>query len=152
MVTGIPLATHKKKLRKKCAKYGPVEELSYPVETEEEGAEEATAHVMYKDYKDARKAVKGLNGLKLEGAINPLGAVLMSKEGKTVSKQTLMKSRLIVRNLSFQCHAKDIQKAFSQHGEVQEVHIPRKPNGHMLGYAFVQFTSYFDAARALEGQ
>ena len=129
-----------------------MEELSYPVETEEEGAEQATAHVMYKDYKDARKAEKGLKGLTLDGAVNPLEAVLMSKEGKTISKRTLVKSRLIVRNLSFQCHARDIEKVFSRHGEVQEVHVPRKPNGHMLGYAFVQFTSYFDAARALEGQ
>ena len=161
VVTGIPDDTRKSKLRKKCAKYGPLEEFLYPVATTEEEETEAAedkgvngkiAHVTYKSYTDARKAMRGLEGLKLDGAVNPLAAVLMSREGKTVSKVTLAKSRVIVRNLSFDCHSRDLQKVFSQYGKVQEVHIPRKPNGYMRGYAFVQFTSYFDAAKALEGQ
>ena len=171
MVTGIPPKTHRRVLRKKCGKYGPVEELSYPVATDistETDVAVATdiaiatkgggvceglvAHVTYKDCQDARKAARVLEGLKLPGAVNPLRAVLMSREGKSASKKTLKKSRLIVRNLSFQCHAEELRRVFSKYGEVAEVHIPRKPNGHMLGYGFVQFMSYFDAARALKGE
>ena len=127
----------------------------YPLETPQDDEAERVngliANVTYKNYTDARKAVKALEGLKLNGSDNPLAAVLMSKEGKTASKATLAKSRLIVRNISFEVGSKDLQELFSQYGRVHDVHIPRKPNGHMRGYAFVQFTSYFDAAKALEG-
>ena len=156
MVTGIPESVHKSKLRKKCSKYGPLEEFVYPVATIEEqqveGINGKIAHVTYKNYADAHKAAIALKGLKLDGASNPLEAVLMSKEGKAPSKITLAKSRLIVRNLSFEVKSGDLKKLFSRYGSVQEVHIPRKPNGHMRGYAFVQFTSYFEAAKALEGE
>ena len=171
VVTGIPPTTHRTTLRKKCGKYGPVEEFLYPVATDVTtktevamatdvaiategggGCEGLTAHITYKDCKDARKAAKGLEGLKLPSTVNPLRAVLMSREGKIVSKKTLRKSRLIMRNLSFQCHAKELEAIFSRYGDVTEVHIPRKPNGNMLGYGFIQFTSYFDAARALKGE
>ena len=156
MVTGIPEDTRKSMLRKKCAKYGPLEGFEYPVatmekETKDEEVNGKIAHVIYKNYADARKAITGLNGLKLESTVNPLSAMLMSKEGKVVSKVTLAKSRLIVRNLSFSVKLKDLLKLFSPYGNVREVHIPRKPNGYMRGYAFVQFTAYFDAAKAIEG-
>lgn len=155
VVTGVPRTLPRGKLRKKCSKYGPLEEFVYPVATTEEdeveGVKEGKAHVTYVNYADARKAVAGLKGLKFSATDNPLATVLMSREGKTVSKATLTKSRLIVRNISFSVTSKDLLKMFGRYGNVQEVHIPRKPNGYMRGFAFVQFTSYFDAARALEG-
>ena len=154
VVTGIPENVHKTKLRKKCSKYGPLENFEYPVpsvEDGEEGVNGLIAHVTYKNYTDARKVVKALKGLKFGEGVNPLEAVLMSKEGKTVSKLTLAKSRLIVRNISFGVTSEDLQSVFCRYGDVREVHIPRKPNGHMRGFAFVQFSSYFNAAKALEG-
>ena len=156
MVTGVPEETRKSMLRKKCSKYGPIEGFEYPVatmeqETKDEEVNGKIAHVIYKNYADARKAVTGLNGLKLESTVNPLSAMLMSKEGKIVSKATLAKSRLIIRNLSFSVKSKDLLKLFSPYGNIREIHIPRKPNGFMRGYAFVQFTAYFDAAKAVEG-
>ena len=85
----------------------------------------------FESYKDARCAVEGLNGATHRGTA--LAAVLLSRENKQVSKKTLRKSRLIVRNLSFLRSEEDVRKVFSAFGEVTEVHIPRKPNGHMLG-------------------
>ena len=154
VVTGIPLSLHKSKLRKKCSKYGPLEDFVCPVAADEDGEEAVNglkAHVTYKKHINARKAIKGLKGLSFGDAVNPLSAVLMSKEGKAVSKGTLAKARLIIRNISFDVSSEDLMEAFSRHGNVREVHIPRKPNGQMRGFAFVQFTSYFDAASALEG-
>jgi len=43
----------------------------------------------------------------------------------------------IVRNLSFQCSEGELRTLFSAFVEVVEVHIPRKPNGHMLGEILV---------------
>ena len=148
---------YRSKLRKKCSKYGPLEDFVYPVATEgaeTEGVNGLIAHVTYKKHPDARKATKALEGLiKLGGdIINPLQAVLMSKEGKAPSKATLVKSRLIVRNVSFDVTSDDLQKLFGRYGNIHEVHIPRKPNGQMRGFAFVQFMSYFEAAKALEGK
>ena len=155
MVTRIAPSIYERKLRRKFSKYGPLENVYFPVAMEKEGVErvkERTAQVTYKNHQDARKAVKGLEGLTMDGAVNPLKAVLMSREGKEVSKTTLAKSRLIIRNLSFQCQTQDVEQIFSQYGAVRDVHIPKKPNGKMLGYAFVQYTSYFDAAKALKGK
>ena len=153
VVTGVPQNLPRSKLRKKCSKYGPIEEFVYPVATAEEdgteGVNRSIAHVIYKNYGDARKAVAGLNGLKFRHDDNPVATVLMSREGKTVSKVTLAKSRLIVRNIGFNVTSRDLQKLFGCYGNVQEVHMPRKPNGHMRGFAFVQFDSYFDAEKAL---
>ena len=155
VVTGVPPGLPKGKLRRKFSKYGPLEEFVYPVATTEhsgEGDNGAKAQVTYVNYADARKAVVGLQGSKFSSSgNNSFAAVLMSKEGKTVSKATLVKSRLIVRNIGFSVTSKDIGKVFGRYGNIKEIHIPRKPNGYMRGFAFVQFTSYFDAKRALEG-
>ena len=78
-----------------------------------------------------------------------LSAVLLSKENKAISSKTLKKSQLIVRNLSFSCTEEDLRSVFSRFGTLSDVRVPRKPNGRMLGFAFVQFTSYFDAMNAL---
>ena len=155
VVTGVPQNLPRSKLRRKCSKYGPLREFVYPVATAgEDGAEgvnRSVAHVIYVNYTDARKAVAALEGLKFRSSDNPLAAVLMSREGKTVSKTTLAKSRLIVRNISFDVTPDDLRKVFGRYGNILEVHIPRKPNGYMRGYGFVQFTSYFEAVRGLEG-
>ncbi|CAI8032101.1 Uncharacterized RNA-binding protein C4F6.14 [Geodia barretti] len=155
VVTEVPPRLPKGKLRKKCSKYGPLEEFVYPVATAEgdsvEGVNGSKAHVTYVNYADARKAVAGLKRLKLSESDNPLVAALMTREGKTVSKATLAKSRLIVRNISFTVTPKDLCNVFGRYGDVRAVHIPRKPNGYMRGFAFVQFASYFEAARAVEG-
>ena len=127
VLTHLPASTSEKWLRKKCKKFGAIEHFQYPVPNREV----PTAFVTFESYKDARCAVEGLNGATHRGTA--LAAVLLSRENKQVSKKTLRKSRLIVRNLSFLCSKEDVRKVFSAFGEVTEVHIPRKPNGHMLG-------------------
>ena len=107
-------------LRKKCERFGEVVSLLYPVPEREE----PTAFVTYQTHRQARQAVERLANE---------GAVLLSKENKSISDKSLKKSRLIVRNLSFKCNEEDIRKVFERFGELVEVHIPHKPNGHMFG-------------------
>ena len=145
VLKNLPECITEKKILKKCINFGTVKSVSFPVA----GREVPTAFVTFQEYKEAKKAVCSLNGTNYKGAT--LEAVLLSKEGKQVSKKTLKKSRLIVRNLSFKCSEDDVKKAFSHFGQVIEVHIPRKANGAMLGYGFVQFASYMAASRAVEG-
>lgn len=134
-------------IRKKCRKIGTVEKVTYPIE----GREEPTAFVIFQSHKDAREATKKLNGKIFKG--NVIEVFLLSREGKTPSQKSLKKSKVIIRNLSFKCKEDDIRKFFSQYGQVTEVHIPIKLEGkrkRSLGFGFVQFSSVFEAAKAIK--
>nr|XP_048678025.1 RNA-binding protein 28 isoform X1 [Caretta caretta] len=61
------------------------------------------------------------------------------------------KARLIIRNLSFKCSDDDLKAVFSPFGAVLEVNIPRKADGKMRGFAFVQFKNILQAGKALKG-
>lgn len=134
VISNLPEGKVLKKLKKECEKFGQVESLEFPIP---EG-EIPSAYVTFSTHKEARLAVQQINGqtLRLGDAESAVSAQLLSREGKAVSKKSLKKSRLIVRNLSFKCSEADVRKVFEKYGELLEVHIPRKPNGHMLGYAY----------------
>uniref|UniRef100_A0A8D2AYH0 RNA-binding protein 28 n=1 Tax=Sciurus vulgaris TaxID=55149 RepID=A0A8D2AYH0_SCIVU len=72
---------------------------------------------------------------------------LKPKKAKVADK----KARLIIRNLSFKCSEDDLKTIFAQFGAVLEVNIPRKPDGKMRGFAFVQFKNLLEAGKALKG-
>ncbi|XP_025030357.1 RNA-binding protein 28-like [Python bivittatus] len=61
------------------------------------------------------------------------------------------KARLIVRNLSFKCTEDDLKSAFAPFGTVLEATLPRKPDGKLRGFAFVQFRNVLEAGKALKG-
>ncbi|KAF0877782.1 RBM28 protein, partial [Crocuta crocuta] len=71
---------------------------------------------------------------------------LKPKKPKVADK----KARLIIRNLSFKCSEDDLKTVFAQYGAVLEVNIPRKPDGKMRGFAFVQFKNLLEAGKALK--
>nr|KAF6419286.1 RNA binding motif protein 28 [Rousettus aegyptiacus] len=68
------------------------------------------------------------------------------KKAKAADK----KARLIIRNLSFKCSEDDLKTIFAQYGAVLEVNIPRKPDGKMRGFAFIQFKNLLEAGKALK--
>uniref|UniRef100_A0A7N9D578 RNA-binding protein 28 n=1 Tax=Macaca fascicularis TaxID=9541 RepID=A0A7N9D578_MACFA len=70
-----------------------------------------------------------------------------AKKAKVADK----KARLIIRNLSFKCSEEDLKTVFAQFGAILEVNIPRKPDGKMRGFAFVQFKNLLEAGKALRG-
>ncbi|XP_054971347.1 RNA-binding protein 28 isoform X4 [Pan paniscus] len=70
-----------------------------------------------------------------------------AKKAKVADK----KARLIIRNLSFKCSEDDLKTVFAQFGAVLEVNIPRKPDGKMRGFGFVQFKNLLEAGKALKG-
>ena len=134
VLSGLPeVGMTEKILRKECERIGKVESIQYPVP----GREIPSAYITYSTHKEARVAVGRLNGRSFGGEdaadSAEMTAQLLSREGKSVSKKSLKKSRLIVRNLSFKCSEDDVRRAFEKYGRLLEVHIPRKPNGHMLG-------------------
>ena len=129
VVGNLPGETELERLKKTCEQVGKVETLNFPIPEQDT----PTAYVTYSTHKEARLAVSRLNGVSFGLSEAKLSVQLLSREGKKVSKKALKKSRLIVRNLSFKCSEADVRKVFGKYGELVEVHIPRKPNGHMLG-------------------
>uniref|UniRef100_A0A8B9Q090 RNA binding motif protein 28 n=1 Tax=Apteryx owenii TaxID=8824 RepID=A0A8B9Q090_APTOW len=57
----------------------------------------------------------------------------------------------VISPVSPQCSEDDLKSLFSPFGTVLEVNIPRKPDGKMRGFAFVQFRNMLEAAKALKG-
>ncbi|XP_048409881.1 RNA-binding protein 28 isoform X2 [Stegostoma tigrinum] len=112
---------------------------------------------------DARKALKEAkfyDGQKLSVSLAKkklLGKKAATKEASKANtkqqaqKKLQRKARLIVRNLSFKCSEDDLKTLFSQYGTVLEVHIPRKEDGKMRGFAFVQLKNLLEAGKALKG-
>lgn len=143
VITGLADDVTEKRIRVRCRKIGNIDSIEYPVP----GREKDVAYVTFMKHKDARLAVKQLNNKIFQGA--NINVVLLSREGKVTTKSSLKKSRLIVRNISFKCKEDDLKDVFSLHGKVIDIHLPRKSNGQMLGYAFVQYTSYFEAVKAM---
>ncbi|XP_072945579.1 RNA-binding protein 28 [Epargyreus clarus] len=59
-------------------------------------------------------------------------------------------ARLIVRNISFKATEETLKEHFEPYGVVQEVNLLKKPNGKLVGCAFVHFKNVPMAAKALE--
>uniref|UniRef100_A0A452QSA1 RNA-binding protein 28 n=1 Tax=Ursus americanus TaxID=9643 RepID=A0A452QSA1_URSAM len=89
---------------------------------------------------------KQRNKSKEKGENEPPEKELKPKKPKVADK----KARLIIRNLSFKCSEDDLKTVFAQYGAVLEVNIPRKPDGKMRGFAFVQFRNLLEAGKALK--
>ncbi len=130
VLSNLPEDGKGRRIRHRCEKYGDVEDVTYPISSDQP----SVAHVTFSSHKCARFAVEDLRGSKYKKTSEEvLSAVLLSKENKSVSAKTLNKSRVLVRNISFKCDEEDIKEVFEKFGDIQNVHIPRKQNGYMLG-------------------
>ncbi|CAL8263648.1 unnamed protein product [Merluccius merluccius] len=65
-------------------------------------------------------------------------------------RKSALKSKLIVRNLSFKCSEGDLKETFAEFGTVLETKIPLKPDGKMRGFGFVLFKNMSGAGKALK--
>src|SRR5574342_469911 len=63
----------------------------------------------------------------------------------------MMSSKVFVGNLDFNTTRAEVQTLFSQIGEIKDVFLPTdRESGRPRGFAFVEFTSDDDAAKAIE--
>uniref|UniRef100_A0AAQ5YYY2 RRM domain-containing protein n=1 Tax=Amphiprion ocellaris TaxID=80972 RepID=A0AAQ5YYY2_AMPOC len=116
---------------------------------------------MEEDAQRALKEIKEYDGQRLSLSVakkkikdkKKAEAVAAPKENEEKFKgikKIQMKSRLIIRNLSFKCSEDDLKQVFEQFGTVLESKIPLKPDGKMRGFAFVMFKNVSEAAKALK--
>ncbi|MFZ2490510.1 MAG: RNA-binding protein, partial [Thermoanaerobaculia bacterium] len=62
-----------------------------------------------------------------------------------------MAAKVFVGNLDFNTSKDEVQTLFAQVGEVRDVFLPNdRETGRPRGFAFVEFTSSEDAAKAIE--
>ena len=57
--------------------------------------------------------------------------------------------RLIIRNISFATTEKEILDKFGSFGEIVEIHMPKKPDGSIVGFCFVQYLNKSNADEAI---
>lgn len=58
-------------------------------------------------------------------------------------------ARLIVRNVSFKATEDNLKEHFSEYGNVEEVNLLKKPDGRLVGCAFIHYTQVPMANKAL---
>ncbi|KAM6960581.1 RNA-binding protein 28 [Aplochiton taeniatus] len=73
-----------------------------------------------------------------------------SKEKNKGMKKLQLRSKLIIRNLSFKCTKEELKQTFEKFGKVLDVSIPLKADGKMRGFAFVLFKNMLEAGKALD--
>ncbi|XP_045504703.1 RNA-binding protein 28-like [Colias croceus] len=74
----------------------------------------------------------------------------MDSEANTKYKDGVNRNaRLIVRNISFKSTEESLKEHFSKYGTVEEVKLLKKPDGRLVGCAFVHFTHVPMANKAL---
>lgn len=59
------------------------------------------------------------------------------------------RARLIIRNISFKSTKTNLMEHFSKFGKVEELDILKKPDGKLVGCAFVQYEKVNEAAKAI---
>lgn len=64
--------------------------------------------------------------------------------------ENVKKGRLIIRNLSFKTTEELLREEFQKHGALTEVNILKKPDGKLVGCAFVQYEKYQDSVNAIK--
>ncbi|XP_053679025.1 RNA-binding protein 28 [Anopheles nili] len=58
--------------------------------------------------------------------------------------------RIIVRNLSYKITDQKLRSEFKQYGELEEVNILKRPDGKLVGCAFLQFSNKEESDQAIE--
>jgi RNA recognition motif-containing protein len=94
---------------------------------------------------DADKRHKNPNMIPIVGGVVP---ELKKPKGPRIKTEN-KKSRLIIRNLSFKVTEEKIKEYFGSCGVIKDINILKKPDGRLVGCAFLQFETVPQAAKAV---
>jgi len=170
-VSNLPLDTHRVQLENAFSHVGPIKKC-FTVKGRD-GAKSTLGFVTFALGADARSAIEledvklGDNILKLKLAPNtklkdrkPKKTTTaaateedqkpVSLEDKTAARANPRKARLIIRNLSFKATDNKIKAVFGKFGELAEINILKKPDGKMVGCAFLQFKNVNSAIKTIK--
>ncbi|WVQ85516.1 multiple RNA-binding domain-containing protein 1 [Cryptococcus sp. DSM 104549] len=119
--------------------------------------------VGFKTKEAANKALQGLEGFEVDGKrlevkFAQRGAEEDREKGKDKGELegTTKSTKVLVKNLPFEATKKDVRELFSAYGALKSLRLPRKPtlsstgSQSTRGFAFLEFTTHTEAARAIE--
>ncbi|TYJ55742.1 multiple RNA-binding domain-containing protein 1 [Cryptococcus floricola] len=118
--------------------------------------------VGFKTRDEANKAMSGLEGFEIDGKLLEVkfaqrGVEEEKEKGKGGEMEGKTKStKLLVKNLPFEATKKDLRELFSAYGALKSLRLPRKAiptstgSQSTRGFAFLEFTTHTEAARAME--
>lgn len=160
-MSNLPLETTRYNLEQLFVDLGPVKKCF--VLKPRDGKKSTIGYVTFAMQDDCKAALK-MEDLSLEGASLSMKMAPDKKvyndgpKGENIPKNvkdpqaniSKNKARLIIRNLSFKSDENSLKKFFSPHGLVVDVNILKKPDGRMVGCAFVEFKKVEDAGAAIK--
>ncbi|XP_034032533.1 LOW QUALITY PROTEIN: RNA-binding protein 28 [Thalassophryne amazonica] len=164
-VASLPVSASNQRLEEIFSEIGPVKQCFV---VKDRGSEKCRGfgYVTYSLEEDAQRAMKEIKHYDGQKILLTVAKKKMKDKRKSAPKEppaaakgneqkskgirkSMLKAKLIIRNLSFKCSEDDLKQIFSKFGAVLEVKIPLKPDGKMRGFAFVLFKSVSQAGKAL---
>ncbi|XP_070204200.1 probable RNA-binding protein 19 isoform X2 [Littorina saxatilis] len=112
--------------------------------------------VEYKKATSAMQSLKTLQKAELDGHTLELKIsnreTLQPKSGrKKQSSSQQGSTKILIRNIPFQCNKKEVEELFKVFGELKYVRVPKKSSGPGIqGFGFVDFLTKQDAKRAFD--
>jgi len=101
----------------------------------------------------AKHVLKSLQGSVLDGHI--LQIRRSSKNPRDINRnddtEELASTKLVVKNLAFECTSRDVMTLFSTYGQISSCRLPKKFDGSHRGFAFVEFITKEQAKLAMQG-
>jgi len=160
-VSNLPLETTRFQLEHLFEDLGPVKKCF--VLKPREGKKTTLGYVTFAMHDDCKAALEikdlNLDGVSLNMKVAPDKKIYNdASKGENIPRNirdpknniSKNKARLIIRNLSFKSDDISLKKFFSPHGPVVDVNILKKPDGRMVGCAFVEFKKVEDAGAAIK--
>ncbi|XP_076324339.1 RNA-binding protein 28 [Tachypleus tridentatus] len=163
-VTNLPQDATKQQVENIFSDIGPVKKcIVVKKRGENEDAEDVCTGVAYVVFAVREDAVSATERSFKIGEQNLQVSLAQPKKNSSIKKQYVTKEirqqlkekikskkgRLIIRNLSFKATDEKIKKTFSKFGNITEITIPKKEDGKMKGFAFVQFEKTSNAIKAI---
>ncbi|KAH9943660.1 hypothetical protein B0H21DRAFT_810303 [Amylocystis lapponica] len=105
--------------------------------------------VGFRTKEEAKRAMRGLEGFVLEGhALSVKWAGRGTEDEGGEQKGKPKTAKMVVKNLPFEATKKDVRELFGSQGQLKSVRLPRKFDRRTRGFAFLEFVSPHEAARA----
>nr|XP_019050622.1 multiple RNA-binding domain-containing protein 1 [Kwoniella bestiolae CBS 10118]OCF29552.1 multiple RNA-binding domain-containing protein 1 [Kwoniella bestiolae CBS 10118] len=119
--------------------------------------------VGFKTRQEANKALGALEGFEIDGKVLQVKFAQRGseedqkeKEKEDGSRGKTKSTKLLVKNLAFEVTKKEVRELFSAYGQLKSLRLPRKSlptstgSASTRGFAFLEFTTHTEAARAME--
>ena len=103
------------------------------------------AYVNYSNAENAELSIEKLNTTKLGNAFIRVCAVERDPSARRAGK-----GNIVVRNLPDGCENPDLKDLFGGFGRITSMRVPRKADGAIMGYAFVNYESVTSSEQAIK--